>query len=100
MPAAKGQSSVKETNRISTINEDSLLKAQKQLILKFGPRQDGKRYVVNGAVYNDSLIAMQSLNKVEPWLYSNDFRRKKHKEKNFKYIPFQHFLENLPAFQR
>jgi hypothetical protein len=52
--------------------------------------------VLNGKVYNDSLSA----HKEKPWLSNNDFRRKKYSEKDFQYIPFQHFLETLPELQR
>lgn len=100
LPSAKGQSSVNDTNCIATIKDDSLLKVQKKPVLRFGPRQEGVCYVLNGVAYNDSLSAIKSLNKVEPWLSINDCRRKKYTEKDFQYIPFQHFLETLPVLQR
>ena len=96
LPAAKGQSRVGETNLNSKINEDSLLKKQKQPILRFGHREEGMYYVVNGVVYNDSLSAC----KERTWLSINDFRRKKYTEKDFQYIPFEHFLKTLPGLQQ
>lgn len=59
-------------------------------------RPEGTVYLLNGKEYNDSLSA----HKEKPWLYTNDFRRKRYKENDLMYIPFQHFLETLPAFQR
>ncbi|MES2479941.1 MAG: hypothetical protein V4561_12705 [Bacteroidota bacterium] len=96
LPTAKGQSSITETNRNSNINEDSLLITQKQSILRFGQRQEGICYVVNGVVYNDSLSAY----KEKTWLSINDFRRKKYTEKDFQYSSFEHFLKTLPRLQQ
>ena len=100
LPSAKGQSSVNDTNCIATIKDDALLKVPKKPILIFGPRQEGMCFVLNGVAYNDSLSAIKSLNKVEPWLFINDCRRKEYTEKDFQYTPFGHFLETLPVVQR
>lgn len=96
LPVARGQSLASETNHNSEVKDDSLLKAQKQPILRCGPRQDGTVYVLNGVVYNDSLSA----HKEKPWLSINDFRRKKYTEQDFQYIPFEHFLKTLLVVQR
>lgn len=96
LPAAKGQSGASETNHISKVKDDSILKTQKQPILRCGPRQEGTVYVLNGVVYNDSLSA----HKEKPWLSINDFRRRKYTEKDIQYIPFEHFLKTLPVVQR
>jgi hypothetical protein len=102
LPAAKGQngknkkdSAIRGQNGSVSII-DSSLKTETRTFRLVCCRPEGAVYVLNGKVYNDSLSA----HKEKPWLSNNDFRRKKYSEKDFQYIPFQHFLETLPELQR
>jgi hypothetical protein len=98
LPAAKGQngknkndSALRDQNASVSIIDSSLI-TEKRTLRIFCARPEGSVYLLNGKEYIDSLSA----HKEKPWLSNNDFRRKKYSEKDFKYIPFAHFLNTLP----
>lgn len=102
MPSAKGQNGKNKKDSVirdqngSVSIIDSSTKKETRTFQIVCSRPEGTVYLLNGKEYNDSLSA----HKEKPWLYTNDFRRKRYKENDLMYIPFQHFLETLPAFQR
>lgn len=76
---------------------DHLILYEKDRLIIGGNRGDTTIYLIDGLL-NETSDSTDSTR--FNWLNANKLRKKTFIEKDFKYIPFQHFLETLPAFQR
>lgn len=76
---------------------DHLTLYEKDRLIIGGNRGDTTIYLIDGLLDYKNEAADSSANN---WLNKRNLRNKTFTEKDIQYIPFQHFLETLPAFQR